>query len=27
VPLVGLYFAGIGLCQWRPNPARSYATD
>jgi sec-independent protein translocase protein TatC len=27
IPLVGLYFAGIGLCKWRPSQARSYSTD
>ncbi len=27
IPLVVLYFAGIGLCKWRPSPARSYSTD
>ncbi len=27
IPLVGLYFAGIGLCNWRSSPSKPYATD
>jgi sec-independent protein translocase protein TatC len=27
VPLIGLYFAGIALCRWRPSPAKAYSTD
>jgi sec-independent protein translocase protein TatC len=27
VPLVGLYFAGIALCRWRPSPRKAYSTD